>query len=81
MRITSIATGALIKCTKCKNVTWRPDYVPPWWSKTSRFALSLIGSFILGVAASFVASIAYEKYSHAANPDPKPNKPSVLTTE
>jgi len=77
MRITSIASGALIKCPSCGNITWRPDFVPPWWSKTSRFALSLIGSFVLGVSASFVASIVYEKYNQSGHVTSQANPTSI----
>jgi hypothetical protein len=67
MRVTDINEGALVECKKCGNITSRMAYSPPWWSKTSRFILSLILTFILGISASLIASWLYEKYSKSGN--------------
>jgi hypothetical protein len=77
IRVTKVEAGAVIECphSRCKNVTWRPEYVPPWWARTRNFAWSLIGSFILGFAASFFASIAYEHYSESRNVIANPDSP------
>lgn len=81
IRVTQIEAGAVIKCPhpKCNNVTWRPEYVPPWWAKTSKFVLSLIGSFVLGVSTSLVASILYEKYTKPSAPITEPNPVKSIT--
>ena len=79
MRITDISEGAPIACGNCGNVTWRIAYTPPWWSKTSRFALSLLGTFILGVISSLVASTIYEKYTQSRNTSAYNNTKPTIT--
>jgi hypothetical protein len=79
VRVTSVAAGAVIKCphSRCGNVTWRPEYVPPWWARTRNFLFSIIGSFILGLAASFVASALYEEYAKSRDAVVKPDPTTI----
>lgn len=79
MRVTDISEGTPIECTSCRNVTWRMAYDPPWWSKTSRFTLSLVGTFILGVIASLVAATIYENYTKSWNSGSNLKSPTITT--
>ncbi len=54
--VTDIKTDAHIECNKCKNVTWRPDYDPPWWTKTRNFVISLISALIIGIISTWVVN-------------------------
>jgi len=83
IRVTQIEAGAVIKCphSRCGNVIWRPEYVPRWWAKTKNFVLSLIVSFILGFFASFLASLAFEKYTDSGSVSPKANEPPRTATK
>lgn len=73
IRVTQIEAGAVIKCphSRCGNVIWRPEYIPPWWAKTKNFVLSLVVSFVLGFVSSFLASAAFEKYADPGNVRPQ----------
>ena len=75
IRVTELKVGTVLKCPhgRCGNVTWRPEYVPPWWAKPSKFILSLIISFILGVIGSMTASFLYEKHFNSRDVIPKTN--------
>lgn len=79
MRVTDISEGAPIECTSCSNVTWRMAYNPPWWSKTSRFALSLVVTFILGIISSLVAATIYENYTKSGNSGVNLQAPTTTT--
>lgn len=80
MRITEVNEGAAIECAECKNVTWRMDYEPPWWAKTSKFVGSLIVTFILGVATSLFSSWLDQKYtaSRQAGVDSQPPFTTII---
>jgi hypothetical protein len=80
MRITEVKEGAAIECAECKNVTWRMDYEPPWWAKTSKFVGSLIVTFILGVATSLFSSWLDQKYtaSRQAGVDSQPPFTTII---
>jgi len=79
MRITDISEGTPIACSSCGNVTWRIAYNPPWWSKTSRFLLSLLVTFILGVLASLAAAAIYEKYTQSRDAITENNPTTTIT--
>jgi hypothetical protein len=51
--------------------------VPPWWARTRNFLFSIIGSFILGLAASFVASALYEEYAKSRDAVVKPDPTTI----
>ena len=73
IRVTEIEAGSVIKCPhpKCNNVTWRPEYVLPWWAKTWKFVGSVIASFSLGFLSSLAATAYAERHSKGSNPIPK----------
>lgn len=48
--ISKIADDSLIECT-CGNVFVRPKL--PWYGKLPNFLISLLGSFLLGLASNF----------------------------
>ncbi|MFZ3116029.1 MAG: hypothetical protein WA121_10560 [Syntrophales bacterium] len=79
MRITDIAVGAVIKCDDCQNITWRISYIPPWWAKTSRFVLSVLLAFILGLGSSLLATWLYEKYYKVGEVRSELNLPTATT--
>jgi hypothetical protein len=60
--VTNLNFGTNIKCEKCGNVTWVPEYKLKWWFKLRTFILTIILSFILGVIASFSGTYAYENF-------------------
>ena len=62
MDVTSVSPNTYIECQECKNVTWRPDYDPPWWAKTRNFTLSLIGVLIIGIVTGFISNIIYDNF-------------------
>jgi len=80
IRVTAIEAGAVIKCphTKCGNVTWRPEYVPPWWARTRNFSLAIIGSFSVGIISSLVASRIYEEYTKSRDAIVKPDATAII---
>jgi len=65
--VTSITGKATIECLKCNNVTWLPDYQPPWWSKLKTFVLSLVVSFLVGVISSIAGTYAWVKIHNVNN--------------
>lgn len=79
MRVTGVTEGSLIECKECGNITWRMAYTPPWWAKTSRFIISILLAFILGIGSSLVASWIYEKYSKARDARTELNLPTATT--
>lgn len=58
MDVTSVSPNTYIECQKCHNVTWRPDYDPPWWAKTRNFTISLIVALIVG----FVSNVIFDNF-------------------
>ncbi len=78
MRVTEVGEGSVIACKNCSNVTWRMAYEPPWWAKTSKFILSLVATFVLGVVTSLFASWLYEKYQQARPARPQANVPTAI---
>jgi uncharacterized paraquat-inducible protein A len=58
--VTNLSFGTNIECPSCKNITWCPEFKPHWWFRLRNYLLSLLVSFVLGVAASLVAAHIYE---------------------
>lgn len=58
--VTVIKAGTHIQCN-CGNITWRPDYNPPWWAKTKNFVFSLISALIIGVISTYIITKIFEK--------------------
>lgn len=54
--VTVIKAGTHIECG-CGNVTWRPDYNPPWWAKTKIFVISLITTLIIGIISTYIVTM------------------------
>ena len=63
--VTSVTFGTHIECPNCKNVTYRPDYTPPWWIKIIdkgwKLILTATLTFGLGLLSSYFATSYYEK--------------------
>jgi hypothetical protein len=57
MDVTSVNPNTYIECQGCQNVTWRPDYNPPWWAKTRNFILSLLGALALGIITGVISNV------------------------
>lgn len=57
MDVTSVNPNTYIECQGCKNVTWRPDYNPPWWAKTRNYVFSLAGALIIGIITGVISNI------------------------
>jgi hypothetical protein len=64
--ITDVRALAPISCPECENVTWAPEYVPKWWQRLRNFVLSNVVAFLVGVAASLVATSLWERSKDAA---------------
>ena len=81
--VTNLSFGTHIECPSCNNITFRPEYKPPWWSKTRNFILTMIGTFLLGFASSFFAAVVYESYkdqkTNTENKKSDSTKPDLLT--
>ena len=62
LNVTHVAVGMTMTCPAdgCGNVTWRPDIEPHWWFPVRKFVLATIGSFLLGVLSSLVATWVWE---------------------
>ena len=57
MDVTHVNPNTYIECQGCQNVTWRPDYNPPWWAKTRNFILSLLGALALGIITGVISNV------------------------
>lgn len=77
--VTSVQNNTYIQCGSCENITWRPDYDPPWWAKTRNFILSLIGAIVIGIISTIVvAYILPDK--EEAKADSITEKPNIENT-
>jgi len=72
--VTSLAFGTTIECPKCKNVTFRPAYNPPWWLKLMnkgwKALITGIMTFGLGYGSSYLATYVYERNNIESQPRP-----------
>ena len=70
--VTTVTFGTHIECPECENVTYKPEYTPPWWVKAVdkgwKAILSVIITFLLGFGSSYFAT-AYFESNKVENPD------------
>jgi len=71
--VTTVNPNTYIECGNCQNVTWRPDYSPPWWAKTRNFVLSLVGALALGIVTGVISDLIVDKYQ-TSNSDKTTNQ-------
>jgi uncharacterized paraquat-inducible protein A len=65
--VTDIKSKTHISCGKCENVTWRPDYNPPWWAKTRNFIFALISALVIGIISAWIVGIVFEQSNSDLN--------------
>ncbi len=75
--VTVIKAGTHIQC-KCGNITWRPDYNPPWWAKTKNFGISLFTSLIIGIISTYIIIKIFEKKEINNNSNTEVNTKDTL---
>ncbi len=83
MDVTSVQNNTYIKCSNCDNITWRPDYDPPWWAKTRNFAFSLIGAIAIGIISTMVVTYVFSEKEESTidSPSEKQNIDNTLKTD